>query len=94
MGDATGTLLQLMLAALGAVPLPDAALSGGVFAVAAALVAVAVLALVIVHAAPNAGIRSSARPGGVLGASVLLTQSHPDADGRPRPRAPGLAPAA
>jgi len=94
MGDAISTLLQLMLTALGALPLPDTALAGGVFAVAAALIAVAVLALLVSAAAPRSGIRSSTRPGGVRDVSVLLAQSHPDADGHRRPRAPGLAPAA
>lgn len=89
MGDVISTLLQLMLATFGAVPLPD-----GVFGVAAVILALAVLALAVALAAPHSGIRLSMRPGGAIDASVLLAQSDPDADGHPRPRAPGVALAA
>ncbi|WP_309128348.1 DUF6412 domain-containing protein [Microbacterium sp.] len=89
MGEKIGTLLQLLLTALGAVPLTD-----GVLGVAAVLVAVTVLALVVALAAPHSGLRLSVHPGGAVDATVLLAQSDPDADGHPRPRAPGFALAA
>ncbi|MFD5213285.1 DUF6412 domain-containing protein [Microbacterium sp. NPDC058345] len=89
MGEMIGTLLQLMLTALGAAPQTD-----GMLGVAAVLIAVAVLAVIIALAAPHSGVRLSMRPGGAIDASVLLAQSDPDADGHPRPRAPGAASAA
>ncbi|UNK71532.1 DUF6412 domain-containing protein [Microbacterium sp. H1-D42] len=88
--DTLNTLLQLMLTALGAVPLPV----DGMLGVAAVLVALAVLTLVIAVVAPHAGIRSAPHPRRAIDVSTRLAQSHPDADGHPRPRAPGVALAA
>lgn len=90
MSEAIGTLLQLLLAALGALPVPD----GGMLGVAAAIVALAVLALAITLVAPPSGIRSAPHPRRAIDVSVLLAQSDPDAAGHPRPRAPGVARAA
>lgn len=85
--DALSTMLQLMLTALGAVPVPV----DGMLGIAAVLVTVAVLALVITILAPQAGIRSAPHPRRAIDVSTRLAQSHPDADGHPRPRAPGAA---
>lgn len=84
------TLLQLMLTALGAVPLPVE----GMLGLAAALIAVTILTIVISIIAPQIATRCAARPGRAIDSSIRVTQSHPDADGHPRPRAPGVAPAA
>ena len=90
--EALSTSLQLMLTALGVVPAP---LSGmpleGMLGIAAILVALAVLALAIAVAAPQTGIRSAPHPRRAIDVSTRLAQSHPDADGHPRPRAPGVA---
>jgi len=87
------TLLQLMLTALGAVPLPSGLEAGGMLGIAAVLVAVAVIAVGLALVAPLFGIRSAPHPRRAIDVSTLLTQSDPDAAGHPRPRAPGVAPA-
>ena len=88
--DALNTLLQLLLTALGAVPIPV----DGMLGIAAILVTIAVLTIVVSVLAPRAGIRSSPHPRRAIDVSTCLAQSHPDADGHPRPRAPGVVLAA
>ena len=85
--DALSTVLQLMLTALGAVPVP----LDGMLGVAALLVAVAVIAIAVALVAPRTGLRSAPHPRRAIDVSTQLSQSHPDADGHPRPRAPGVA---
>jgi hypothetical protein len=84
-------LLQLLLAALGAAPLPSGLDAGGMLGIAAVLVAVAVIAIALTLVAPLFGIRSTPHPRRAIDVSTLLTQSDPDAAGHPRPRAPGVA---
>ncbi|WP_261393823.1 DUF6412 domain-containing protein [Microbacterium esteraromaticum] len=79
------TLLQLLLSALGAVPMP----LGGMLGMAAVLVALAVVAMTLAVLAPQTGIRSAPHALRWIDLSTRLAQSHPDADGHPRPRAPG-----
>lgn len=92
--DAIGMLLRTLLFALGAAPLPDGLVAGGMLGVAAILVAATVLAIALALSTPWFGIRSAPHPQRAIGVSVLLAQSNPDAAGHPRPRAPGVAPAA
>ena len=92
--DAIRMLLQALLVALGAVPLPDALTAGGVLGVAAILVAATVLVVALAVLMPRFGIRSAPHPRRAIDVSTLLAQSDPDAAGHPRPRAPGVAPAA
>ena len=92
--DAIGMLLRTLLVALGALPLPDGLMAGGELGVAAVLVAAAVLAIALAVLTPRFGIRSAPHPRRAIDVSTLLAQSDPDADGHPRPRAPGAAPAA
>ena len=93
--ESIGGLLQLVLTALGFVPLPSGlTTAGGMLGIAAILVALAVIALSVALVAPLFGIRSAPHPRRAIDASVLLTQSDPDAAGHPRPRAPGVALAA
>ncbi|MFD5226398.1 DUF6412 domain-containing protein [Microbacterium sp. NPDC058342] len=91
--DAIGSLLQLLLAALGAVPLPAGLSAGGALGMAALFVAVAVIAIALSAVTPIPGLRSAPHPRRAIDPSTLLAQSDPDADGHPRPRAPGVAPA-
>ncbi|MGF2950112.1 DUF6412 domain-containing protein [Microbacterium alcoholitolerans] len=90
MTDVLSTLLQLMLTALGAVAMPP----DGMLGIAAILVTIAVLTMLVAMLAPLTGLRSSAHPRRAIDVSIRLAQSHPDADGHPRPRAPGVALAA
>jgi len=92
--ESINALLQLMLTALGVVPLPSGLDAGGMLGVAAVLFAVAVIAIAITAVAPFFGIRSTPHPRRGVDVSAPLTQSDPDAAGHPRPRAPGVAPAA
>ncbi|BDZ40517.1 DUF6412 domain-containing protein [Microbacterium suwonense] len=94
MTEAIGSLLQLMLTALGVVPLPAGMTAGGMLGVAAILVAVAVIAIALTTVTPVFGIRSAPHPRRAIDVSTLLAQSDPDASGHPRPRAPGVASAA
>lgn len=94
MDHAISTLIQLLLTALGAVPLPSTLTAGGMLGVAAILVAVTVIALALALVTPQWGIRSAPHPRRAIDVSTLLAQSDPDASGHPRPRAPGVALAA
>lgn len=92
--DSISTLLQLMLAALGVVPVPSGLTAGGMLGIAAVLVAFAVIALAVTLVTPPFGIRSAPHPRRAIDVSTLLSQSDPDAAGHPRPRAPGVVRAA
>lgn len=92
--DAIGMLLRTLLVALGAAPLPDGLTAGGMLGIAAILVTATVLAFALALLTPLFGIRSAPHPRRAIDVSALLAESHPDAAGRPRPRAPGVAPAA
>lgn len=89
-----GTLLQVMLTALGAVPVPDAMLAGGMLGIAAIFVALTALTIALAVVAPHTRIRSAPHPRRAIDVSTLLAQSDPDAAGHPRPRAPGVTLAA
>lgn len=83
-------LLGVIAAVLGLAAMPDAASLG----VAVAVIAVAVLALAVaLTVAPHAS-RGAPHPIRAIDVGTLLSQSDPDAAGHPRPRAPGVAPAA
>ncbi|PKI90196.1 hypothetical protein CW368_10465 [Actinomycetales bacterium SN12] len=94
MVDAIGMVLRTLLVALGAMPLPDALTAGGMLGIAAILVAATVLAIALALLTPRFGARSAPHPRRAIDVSTLLAQSDPDADGHPRPRAPGAAAAA
>lgn len=83
--EAMSTLLQLLLSALGAVPVPGP----GMLGMAAVLVAVTVVAMTLAVLTPQTGIRSTTHALRWIDLSTRLAQTHPDADGHPRPRAPG-----
>ncbi len=87
MGDWFGRMLAVVATAIGFVVLPDAAGIG----VALALVALTTLVLVLAIALLPVGRRGEPHPLRAIDASVVLAQSHPDAAGHPRPRAPGVA---
>lgn len=87
MSEAIGTLLQLLLSALGVLAMPDM----GVLGLAVAVVALAVLALATTRHTPLSGICSSVHPRRGIDVSTPLAQSDPDAAGHPLPRAPGVA---
>ncbi|HWK78461.1 DUF6412 domain-containing protein [Microbacterium sp.] len=92
MVDGLEQLLQLMLSALGLVAMPDlASLDLAALTLALALLTVAALIVAITLGVVGAGQGSAPHPLRAIGASILLAQSDPDADGHPRPRAPGVA---
>ncbi|MGO2748215.1 DUF6412 domain-containing protein [Microbacterium sp.] len=92
MADGIEQLLQLMLSALGVLAMPDlASLDLAAFTLALAVLTVAALVVAITLGVVQAGQGSSPHPFRAIGASVLLAQSDPGADGHPRPRAPGVA---
>lgn len=88
MTEAIQAVLRVLLEVFGVAALREpTALS---FA-AAAIAVVALLALTIVFVAPAASAAgTSAHPLRAIDVSVQLSQSHPDAPGHSRPRAPGL----
>ncbi|UXW86614.1 DUF6412 domain-containing protein [Microbacterium azadirachtae] len=85
-----GVVLSLLLAALGMVSPPDA----GALGLAIALVAVVALTVALALAPARPRGRSVPDPLRAISRSALPSQSHPDAAGHPRPRAPGAAVAA
>ena len=88
MTESISVVLRLLLEILGvaAVREPSA------IAFAAAAVAVAVVAISLTLAElPASAIGTSAHPQRAIDVSVQLAQSHPDAAGHARPRAPGYA---
>lgn len=91
MGEMFRELLQLLLAALGVVTVPEPSILGLTVAVLAlSLLVLAIRTLVLT--AP--GGASPPHPLRAIDVSTLLTQSDPDAAGHPRPRAPGVVRAA
>lgn len=90
MGEWFGQMLSIVLTALGIVSAPDAAALG----LAIALVAVTVLTLAVALSALPAGGGGAPHPRRAIDVGTLLPQSDPDAAGHPRPRAPGVVPAA
>lgn len=87
MSDWIGRMLGIVAAALGIVTVPDAASLG----VAVALLALAAIALAVALSLVPHGTRIASHPLRAIDASTVLAQSHPDAAGHPRPRAPGVA---
>jgi hypothetical protein len=80
-----------MLSALGLVAMPDlASLDLAALTLAVALLAVTALVVAITLDIAQTGQGSAPHPLRAIGASILLAQSDPDADGHPRPRAPGV----
>lgn len=91
MADWFEQMVQLMLSALGLLNMPDlATLDFATLSLALALLAVAAVVVTIVIGVVQAGQGSSPHPLRAIDASVLLSQSDPDAAGHPRPRAPGV----
>jgi Family of unknown function (DUF6412) len=89
MTESIGLVLRLLLEILGATAVREP--SAIAFA-AAAVAAVAVMAVALACVdVPSAAVGSSPHPLRAIGTSVQLTQSHPDAPGHSRPRAPGFA---
>lgn len=88
--DAISTLLQAMLAVLGAVSVTDA----GAIGVAVAVIALTALTFACALHLPAAMLRSAPHPLRAIDVSTLLSENDPDAAGHPRPRAPGVAHAA
>ncbi len=87
--ESIGSLVRVLLAALGLVAVPEpSAVALAVAAVAA--VAVLALAAAILELPASAG-RSAPHPRRAIDVGALLGQSHPDAAGHARPRAPGFA---
>ena len=103
--ESIGVLLRLMAEILGIALRPALELAGsmaapgaGVIAVAAAsaatasLIALALLAVAIaLFARPAIATAGAPRPERAIDDFTRLTETHPDAPGHSRPRAPGLA---
>lgn len=89
MSDMIPALLRIALEVLGVAALREPS----VLAFAAAAVAVVVvLAVTLAFVAPSASAAgAAAHPHRAIDVSVELSQSHPDAAGHARPRAPGSA---
>ncbi|SDQ27084.1 DUF6412 domain-containing protein [Microbacterium sp. cf332] len=88
----TLSVIPLLLSVVGALSLGDS----GSLAAAATAVALVTLAIAVVSVARDGGATASAgsrrpHPQRSISPSTLLAQSDPDAPGRRRPRAPGLA---
>ncbi len=89
MTETLGIVLRLLLEVLAGVAIREP--SALAFA-AAAVAAVAVLAIALaVVELPLSAAGSAAHPLRAIDVSVQLAQSHPDAPGHSRPRAPGAA---
>ncbi len=87
--ESIGIALRLLLELFGAAAVREP--SALAFALAAvAVVAVVAVTLALVEPLASA-IGSSPHPQRAIDVSVQLTQSHPDAPGHARPRAPGVA---
>lgn len=90
-----GILVRVSLGALGVVALLSAAASleaSTTGALAIALGAAALLtALAISLVVPSPAFEPLSRPSCEIDVSTLVAQSHPDAAGHSRPRAPGFA---
>lgn len=91
MADWFEQMVQLMLSVLGVLNMPDLATTDfAALILALAMLAVVSVIVAIVLGVVQAGQGSSPHPLRAIGASVLLSQSDPDAAGHPRPRAPGV----
>lgn len=90
MGDWFSQMLTFVASALGLVSIPDAAALG----LAIALVALATLTIALALTVGPAADRDTPHPLRAIDVGAVLAQSHPDAAGHPRPRAPGAAVAA
>ncbi|KRB38423.1 UNVERIFIED_CONTAM: DUF6412 domain-containing protein [Microbacterium sp. SLM126] len=89
MTESIGVMLRLLLEVFAGVAIREP--SALAFA-AAAVAAVAVLAITLTLVElPVSATGSSPHPLRAIDVSVRLTQSHPDAPGHSRPRAPGAA---
>lgn len=89
MTESIGVVLRLLLEILGAAAVREP--SAIAFAIAA-VAAVAVVALSLAGVdVPASAVGSSPHPQRAIDVSVQPTQSHPDAPGHSRPRAPGCA---
>ena len=89
MSESIAVVLRVLLEVLGVALVREP--SALAFA-AAAVAALAVLALAVALVDPPASaIGSSPHPLRAIDVSVQVAQSHPDAPGHPRPRAPGIA---
>lgn len=92
--DALAQLMQLVASVLGLAAAPDlSAMEMAALALAVAVLSVAALAVAITLGIVQTGQGTAPHPLRAIGRSVLPAQSHPDAAGHPRPRAPGAAPA-
>jgi hypothetical protein len=88
--DSIGVVLRLLLEFLGASSVTEL----GALAFAGAAVAAVILAAVVFVAAlhvSSAPERAAPHPRRAIDVSTRLDQSHPDAPGHSRPRAPGIA---
>lgn len=87
--ESIAAVLHLLLSSLGVATATDP--SSAVIA-SVAIIALAVIAVAL-HARwlPGTPAPAASAPRRVIGVSVLLAQSDPDAAGHSRPRAPGFA---
>lgn len=85
------SVLPMLLSVVGALSLGDS--SGLAAATAVALLTIAIAVVSVSATAATTGAAGSRRPHPrrSISPSTLLAQSDPDAPGRRRPRAPGLA---
>lgn len=88
--EAFAQLLQLIASVLGATALPEASAA---VAITVALLAVATILVALTFGIVRTGQGTAPHPRRAIDRSTLPAQSHPDAAGHPRPRAPGAAPA-
>lgn len=91
MFESIAVMLRFVLQLIGASSTADAG-AVAVVAAAAALTALAILALAVaLTLAPALTIGAARRPRDAVGDPTRVPQSHPDAPGHSRPRAPGVA---
>ena len=88
MSESIGVVLRLLLEVLGVAAVREP--SAIAFAAAALAVAVVAFTFTLVDL-PASAVGSSPHPHRAIDVSVQLAQSHPDAAGHSRPRAPGFA---
>jgi hypothetical protein len=88
------SVLPLVLSLLGAMALGDSGSMAAATAVALLVLAIGVIAAATATVATTAPGSRRPDPRRSISPSTLLAQSDPDAPGRRRPRAPGLAAAA
>ena len=89
MSESIGAVLRVLLDVLGVALVRE---PSALALAAAAIAALAVLALAVALVElPSSTAGSSPHPLRAIDVSVQVAQSHPDAPGHPRPRAPGIA---